>query len=61
MSFERVKPFAEAITGAHMGPTPSWSRSLEDLPWREHPLFTGDRRFGKAEPPSAKRPEQTLP
>jgi len=37
MSFERVKPFAEAITGAHMGPTPSWARSLEVLPWREHP------------------------
>jgi hypothetical protein len=61
MSFDRVKPFAEAITGAHMGPTPSWTRSLEVLPWREHPLFTGGRRFGEAEPASAKRSEQTLP
>ena len=54
MSFERVKPFAEAITGAHMGPTPSWARSLEVLPWCEHLLFTGGpfrgggARFGKA-------------
>ena len=31
MSFDRVKPFAEAITGAHMGRTPSWARSLEVL------------------------------
>ncbi len=43
MSFDRVKPFAEAITGAHMGPTPSWARSLEVLPWREHPLGSGER------------------
>ena len=54
MSFDRVKPFSEAITGAHMGHTPSWVRSLEVLPWREHPLFTGPSfrgggaRFGKA-------------
>ena len=61
MSFDRVKPFAEAITAAHMGPTPSWAWSLEVLPWREHPLLTGGRRFGEAEPASAKRPEQTLP
>jgi hypothetical protein len=61
MSFDRAKPFAEAITGAHMGRTLSWARSLEVLPWREHLLFTGGRRFGEAEPASAKRSEQTLP
>jgi hypothetical protein len=60
MSFDRVKPFAEATTGADIGPTPSWAQSLEVLPWREHPLFTGGRRFGEAEPASAKRLEQTL-
>ena len=55
MSFDRVKPFAEAITGAPMAPTPSGARSLEVLPWREHLLFTGGlsfrgggTRFGKA-------------
>jgi hypothetical protein len=46
MSFDRVKPFAEAITGAHMGRTPSWARSLEVLPWREHLLFTGGEHKG---------------
>ena len=50
MSFDRVKPFAEAITGAHMGPTPSWARSLEVLPWCEHPLFTGAVVSGRRSP-----------
>ena len=61
MSFDRVKPFAEAITGAHMGPTPSWARSLEVLPWREHPLFRGAVVSRRRSPFRQSRPEQTLP
>jgi hypothetical protein len=55
MSFDRVKPFAEAITGAHMGRTPSWARLLEVLRdvntrfSRRGPSFRGGgARFGKA-------------
>jgi hypothetical protein len=44
MSFDRVKPFAEAITGAHMGPTPSWARSLRSYRGVNTRLGSGENR-----------------
>jgi hypothetical protein len=50
MSFDRVKPFAEAITGAHMGRTPSWARSLEVLRDVNTCFSRRGRRFGEGSP-----------
>jgi hypothetical protein len=61
MSFDRVKPFAEAITGAHMVPRQAGLGRLRSYRGVNTRFFTGGRRFGEAEPASAKRPEQTLP
>jgi hypothetical protein len=61
MSFDRVKPFAEAITGAHMGPTPSWLGRLRSCRGVNTRFSRGAVVSGRRSPLRQKRPEQTLP
>jgi hypothetical protein len=61
MSFNQVKPLPRRSPAPNRVPRQAGLRRLTSYHGANTYFSRGDRRFGKAEPASAKHPEQTLP